>query len=233
MFSSIKEKLLGLSGSYTYYKNNYKELSEENKRLKRENEKIKDEKDNFIMSILSNQLDLNSNLETFRNEYLNESKKNNSVQNTMLTQLKEYKNEIINKEHEIKTSTNNITSTQDTILTQLKEYKNEIINIENGNSDKITNVNSSLSSQNELLDKMSKENEEITNAILSCQKHFTKDLKRNYDLLTDVEDLTLRVEKSSAYTNIKLDTKFDENERLLKKSSDDLYKKISSKINEK
>jgi len=201
MFSSIKEKLLGLSGSYTYYKNNYKELSEENKRLKRENEKIKDEKDNFIMSILSNQLDLNSNLETFRNEYLNESKKNNSVQNTMLTQL--------------------------------KEYKNEIINIENGNSDKITNVNSSLSSQNELLDKISKENEEITNAFLSSQKHFSKDLKRNYDLLTDVEDLTLRVEKSSAYTNIKLDTKFDENERLLKKSSDDLYNKISSKINEK
>lgn len=194
MFSSIKEKLLGLSGSYTYYKNNYKELSEENKRLKRENEKIKDEKDNFIMSILSNQLDLNSNLETFRNEYLNESKKNNSVQNTMLTQL--------------------------------KEYKNEIINIENGNSDKITNVNSSLSSQNELLDKISKENEEITNAFLSSQKHFSKDLKRNYDLLTDVEDLTLRVEKSSAYTNIKLDTKFDENERLLKKSSDDLYNKI-------
>lgn len=201
MFSSIKEKLLGLSSSYTYYKNNYKELSEENKRLKRENEKIKDEKDNFIMSILSNQLDLNSNLETFRNEYLNESKKNNSVQNTMLTQL--------------------------------KEYKNEIINIENGNSDKITNVNSSLSSQNELLDKISKENEEITNAFLSSQKHFSKDLKRNYDLLTDVEDLTLRVEKSSAYTNIKLDTKFDENERLLKKSSDDLYNKISSKINEK
>ena len=174
------------------------------------------------MSILSNQIELNKNLNGIKEE---------AIENTNKILLKQDQESVsINKLSE---DIRSIFSTQDVTLSHLDEFKDEILVKEDKSIADINEIEASLSNLNRFFDELSKDNNKIIEALLSNQEHFTMDLKRNYDLLTDVEELGLRVEKSSAYTNIKLDTKFDDNNRLLNEYSDRLYDRIVRLLNEK
>ena len=276
MLSDIKNKILGLSSDYTFYKTNYEIVSEENRRLKEEIKNLRDEKDSFILKVLSSQDDLNSNLDAIRKENIENtykilsqdtkedeildkiseiSQNINSTQLSTRTQFEELKKHIHTMDKgiltgidEVKSGQNNlfdnlsqntkedeildkiseisqsINSTQLSTRTRFEELKNEIRTRDDITLAKIGEVNSG---QNELFNSLLRENERIIDALLSNQEHFSRNLKRNYDLLTGVEELALKVEKSSAYTNIKLDSKFDDNNRLLENYSNRICEKIA------
>lgn len=228
MLSNIKDRLLSLSGSYAFYKSNYEKVSEKNETLKKENKKLqeeidylKDERENYYMSILSNQIELNNNLNQIKEENLDNTNK--------ILQKHENESDVLNK---ISETTKTINSTQDVTLSKLDGFKDEIL-VKSDSINNVTDIESKLSDYNSFFEDLSKENERIIDALLSNQEHFSKDLKRNYDLLSKVEELGLKVEKSSAYTNIKLDSKFDDNTRLMNENSDKLYDKLVSYWNEK
>ena len=74
-------------------------------------------------------------------------------------------------------------------------------------------------------------NERIIEALVSNQQILVEKFNHNDELLEEIEEMSLRIEKSTAYTNIKLDSKFDNVELLLMKYSDELYDKLSQEDN--
>ena len=93
-------------------------------------------------------------------------------------------------------------------------------------------LNDENKNMKEQLNEIIESNERIVEALVSNQQIFVEKFNHNDELLEEIEEMSLRIEKSSAYTNIKLDTKFDNVERLLMKYSDELYDKPSQKENE-
>lgn len=77
-------------------------------------------------------------------------------------------------------------------------------------------MKSLLSRQQELLERLDNDDlSRVSDAIMSTQEHFTKLDKENKQLLESIDNRCMRIEKSSSYTNIKLDSKFDENRRFI------------------
>lgn len=69
----------------------------------------------------------------------------------------------------------------------------------------------SLIEENELVN----DTDKILDAMISIQHHMNNGFDENMKLLESLDDSMMRVEKSSSYTNVKLDSKFDENKRLI------------------
>lgn len=65
---------------------------------------------------------------------------------------------------------------------------------------------------NELME----DTDKILDALMSNQQHFSMKFDENRTILESLEDSCMRIEKSSSYTNIKLDSKFEENKRLIR-----------------
>ena len=87
--------------------------------------------------------------------------------------------------------------------------------------DDLKNLISCLSDKQDRLYSLYVENDlvegsdKILDALIGLQDYVGNGFKDNRELLESLDDSLLRVEKSSSYTNVKLDSKFDENKRFI------------------
>lgn len=66
----------------------------------------------------------------------------------------------------------------------------------------------------------------LIDALFNNKRNVSKKLMDNKELLEKIEDACLRIEESSSYTNIKLDSKFNDHEMFLNKKFDLIFNKI-------
>ncbi len=227
MLSKIKEKLLNLSNSYVFYKNNYEKLyaiNENNKQminvLKEENIELKECYKNLVddqkklESTISGLFSSNKDYSLqFEKIVSNQENQNQHIQSILQNNMNILFNQ--NKQNEISTSIlNKEQENQNIFLNQMKisdasqklQMDKLLIKQENQNQ----NISTILQNNTNILSNQNKQNEISTNIL-------TKE--------EEINESCLRIEKSSVHSNIKLDSKFNENQRFIDNKIEYLVKK--------